>query len=355
MKKMIFFCAVLFMAFLRNVYGVEYEIVMDADSGRVLYGKNIDEKRLIASTTKIMTTLVVLRNMDLNRELTVGEEVLDAYGSSIYIKPGEKMKVIDMLYGLMLRSGNDSALTLAVNTAGSVEGFSILMNETAASIGMKNTTFTNPHGLDEETQNTSTVYDMALLMREAMKNKTFRKITGTKHYKVKTNMNVHDWYNKNELLSNYKYATGGKIGYTGAARHTFVSSATKDGKNLIVATFVDENRFITHKKLYEKYFPLYNKYNLIDKDHLNINYKPGVRLYTKESFNMLLTEEESKNIVKSVTLYNDVSIGNDETIIGDISVGLDGVLYKRMKIYGVKANIKESKSFWKKIKEFFKW
>ena len=337
-----------------NVKAVEYEIVMDADSKRVLYGKNIDTKRLIASTTKIMTTLIVLRNIEEKKVITAGDEILDAYGSSIYLKQGEQMRVGDMLYGLMLRSGNDSALTLAINTSGSIDKFVEIMNNTAKEIGMNNTHFSIFFGLDDENENISTVYDLSLLMIEAMKDKRFRRITSTKHYSVKTNMNVHDWYNKNELLNDYKYATGGKIGYTGRARHTFVSSATKDNKNLVIATFVDENRFVTHKKLYEKYFDMYDKYNLIDKDHLNIVYKTGYRIYTNESFDMLLTKEESERVVKLISLYDNVNVNKKDTIVGDISIILDGKTYKKINIYATK--VKESKkSIWDRLKGIFKW
>jgi len=310
MKKIIFFCVVILnLTFVSDVYAsAKCELVMDADSGRVLYSKNANEERLIASTTKIMTSLVVLNNVRTTDIVTIGDEVLDAYGSAIYIKPKEKLTVLDLLYGLMLRSGNDAAISLAVYTAGSIEAFANMMNETAASIGMNNTVFKNPHGLDEETQNTSTVYDMALLMREAMKNPEFRKITSAKKYTLQTNFNTYEWYNKNKLLINYKYATGGKIGYTTSAKHTFISSASKDNKNLIVATFVDDNRFVTHEELYERFFELYKRYTLIDKDRLNIDYKRGYKLFTMESYSMLLKKDEIEKVNREIVLYNDVDI-----------------------------------------------
>ena len=354
MKKWVFIFLGLILFSINSVNAASCEIVMDADSGRVLYAKNIDEKHLIASTTKIMTALVVLNNARVEDIVTVGDEILNAYGSAIYIKPGEKLSVLDLLYGLMLRSGNDAALALANYVGGSVEGFASMMMDTAKNIGMHNSVFLNPHGLDEETQNLSTVYDMALLMREAMKNKTFREITSAKVYKLKTNFNNYIWQNKNKLLTTYEYATGGKIGYTIKAKHTFVSSASKDDKNLIVATFIDDNQFVNHKNLYEKYFSMYDNYKLIDKNNLHIDYKKGYRLFTLESFNMLLTKDELKSVNREITLYDDVKVQNNAKVIGTIAIELNGKIYKKMNIYGEINEKKESKIIsW--FKRLFSW
>lgn len=353
MKK-VFITLVLMLVFTSTVKAYSAAVVMDADSGRVLYGVNENSKALIASTTKIMTTLVVLNYAKLDTEVSAGDEIFEVYGSSIYLKPDENLTIEDLLYGLMLRSGNDAAMVLAKNVAGSVEGFVKLMNDTALGIGMHDTTFENPHGLDDDTQNKSTVYDMALLMVEAMKNEEFRKITSTKKYTAKTNFGTYDWYNKNKLITDYKYATGGKIGYTGRARHTFVSSATKDGKNLVVATFVDPDRFDTHEDLYEKYFDLYKKYTIVDKDNPKIDYKAGYKVHTKESFSMLLTKDEKKRVKREVELYQDVKAGTGEQIVGTISVTLDGKTLKKLNVYA-EIPKETKKSFFDKIKEFFKW
>lgn len=337
-----------------KVYAYEAVAVMDADSGRVLYSQNANQQHLIASTTKIMTALVVLNNADLSQKYTAGNEILASYGSSIYLKPQETMTVEDLLYGLMLRSGNDAALTLAVNTAGSVEGFVKLMNDTALMIGMHDTTFSNPHGLDDENENKSTVYDMCLLMIEAMKNEEFRTITSAVKYTVKSNFGTYEWYNKNRLIIDYKYATGGKIGYTTRARHTFVSSATKDDKNLVIATFVDPDRFETHEALYEKYFDMYDKYMLVDKDNLNIDYKPGYKVYTTSSFSMLLTEEERERVKREVEFYKIEEDFSGDRVIGTITITLDGKAYKKLNIYASKLEVKK-RSIFERIKDFFKW
>ena len=355
MKKVLVFLLIIFAFIITiDVNASCCEIVLDADSGRIIYEKNANEKHLIASTTKIMTALVVLNNVNVDDIVTVGDEVLKAYGSAIYIKPGEKLSVLDLLYGLMLRSGNDAALALSVYVGGSVETFAGMMNDTARSIGMKDSIFYNPHGLDEETKNMSTVFDMALLMREAMKNDTFRQITGTKKYSLKTNFNNYLWINKNKLLSAYEYATGGKIGYTVAARHTFVSSASKDGKNLIVASFIDDNQFVNHKNLYEKYFDIYNNYNLIDKNNLKINYKKGYRIFTLESFNMLLKNSELDKVNREVILYEDAKVGQGARVVGTIAIELDGKIYKKMNIYA-ESTFKEPTGLFAWFKRLFKW
>ena len=201
--------------------------MIDNNSKRILYQKDIHSKRLIASTTKIMTAIITLENSNLNDIVTVGEEVLSMYGTNIYVELNEKMSVRDLLYGLMLRSGYDAAVVLAKYVGGSIENFVKMMNEKAKEIGMINTIFSNPHGLDEETQNYSTAYDMALLSMYASNNSLYNEITSTKKYVVQTNNKSYLWYNRNKLVGNYKFLTSGKTGYTPDAGKTFVSTAIK--------------------------------------------------------------------------------------------------------------------------------
>ena len=178
-------------------------IVMDLDSGRILYEKEIHESRLIASITKIMTCIITLENTSLEDSIIVGDEVLDIYGTNIYVQKGEVLTVEDLLYGLMLRSGNDAAMVLANHVFSNYDMFIQKMNEKAISVGMKNTTFSNPHGLDEDTQNYSTAYDMALLAQYAFQNPIYRKIIATKKYNTKSNFKSYIWYNRMSLLTQY--------------------------------------------------------------------------------------------------------------------------------------------------------
>ena len=223
-------------------------VVMDADSGRVLYESNMNQKKLIASTTKIMTSIIALENGALNKEYVVGDEIKKVNGSSIYLKVGDKITLRNLLYGLILRSGNDAAMVIAKNTP-NYDDFIMQMNLKAFKLGMYNTSFENPHGLNDDTKNYSTAYDMSLLMKYAIKNKDFLEITSTKKY--------NNWYNKNELLTDYKYTISGKIGYTKASGQVFVSAAKKNNKTLIIASIDEADKFNLHESLYEKYFKLY--------------------------------------------------------------------------------------------------
>ena len=164
-------------------------IVMDYNSKRVLEGSNINEKKLIASTTKIMTAIIALENANINDEVEVSKDVLKAYGSAIYIEVGEKLKLIDLLYGLMLRSGNDAAIEIARHVSSSMEEFTKLMNSKAKELNMNDTVFINNHGLEDENENgnISTAYDMALLMQYALSNEQFKEIIKTKRHIVKSN------------------------------------------------------------------------------------------------------------------------------------------------------------------------
>ena len=164
MKKILVFLIIFLIPL--NIYAKDTatsSIAIDIDSGRILYEKNADEKRLIASITKIMTCIIALENGNLEKDIKAGEEILKMYGTSIYLELNEKMKLIDLLYGLMLRSGNDAAVVIAKEIAGSEEKFVEMMNKKAKELGMNNTKFSNSHGLDEETKNYSTARDMAKL------------------------------------------------------------------------------------------------------------------------------------------------------------------------------------------------
>ena len=202
MKKILVFLIIFLIPL--NIYAKDTatsSIAIDIDSGRILYEKNADEKRLIASITKIMTCIIALENGNLEKDIKAGEEILKMYGTSIYLELNEKMKLIDLLYGLMLRSGNDAAVVIAKEIAGSEEKFVEMMNKKAKELGMNNTKFSNSHGLDEETKNYSTARDMAKLSIYAYKNKTYRKIINTKEYRVKTANKSYLWYNRMKLLN----------------------------------------------------------------------------------------------------------------------------------------------------------
>ena len=265
MKKLILFITIFVVViFPVKLFAIKSYVVMDADSGRVLGSKNMDEEMLIASTTKIMTSLVAIENMDTTSVICAGEEIKEAYGSMIYVEQGECMTLYDLLVGLMLRSGNDAAMVIASNVF-DYDVFIRKMNELASRIGMKNTHFENPHGLDDDSKNYSTAYDLALLMRYATSNKIFMEITAIKKFTVTSSSKTHLWTNKNKLLSIYKYSTGGKIGYTTKSGHIFVSSASKAYEDLVVVSMKDDDQFNNHKNFYEQYFENYDRYQIVDR------------------------------------------------------------------------------------------
>ena len=316
-------------------------IVMDVDSGRILYQKNSHEKRLIASTTKIMTFLVAVENMDVNKKIVVGDEVLKMYGTNTYIEVGEEISIKDLLYGLILRSGNDTAVVIAKNY-GSEKEFVKMMNKTAKKIGMKDTTFNNPHGLDEETKNISTAYDMALLSRYTYnKSSLYRKITNTYKYSLKTNLKSYLWYNRNKFLKEYKYAIGGKTGYTPKASKTLVSYAKKNNLTLCAVSLKDANHYDSQKSMYEALFNKYKRYEIISKNRFRVDqvyYKD--KLYIKEDFYYPLTKNEVDNI-KTVLKITKLKNYKNNSQVGEIVVNLDDEIIKKIPVYVKKKSKKK--------------
>ncbi len=311
-------------------------ILIDQDSGRILYGKRIDEKRLIASTTKIMTAVLAIESGKLDDIVTIDESVTKSYGSGIYVKPGEKITLRELTYGLLLRSGNDAALAIE-DYLGGHDKFISKMNIKAKEIGMNDTKFENSNGLDESgEENFSTVYDMALLMKYANNLYDFKEIDGTKKIDIETNKNYYSWTNKNSLLFKYKYATGGKTGYTKKAKRTLVTSASKDDVNLICVTFVDKDDFNTHKKLYEYGFNNYRRYLIINKKKLRI--KGYKNAYVKSNYYYLLKHGENKKITTKAIISRD----NDK--LGYISVKYNGKEVHQEPIY-INKNYKTKKWF----------
>ena len=343
-----------------NCFAISAEkcVVMDLNSGRVLYNLNGDEPRLIASITKIMTTMITIMYSDLNKIVKVDEDILKAYGSSVYLSVGEEIKLKDLLYGLMLRSGNDAAVAIANTVAGSMDNFVYLMNEYADTIGMKNTKFVNAHGLDDNgIGNTSTAYDMALLTQIAMQNKTFREIFGTKHYTAKSNLKTYSWEAKNKLYDMYEYTTGGKTGYTNAARRTLVTTATKDNKNLVIVTLNDGNDFNDHKTLYETYFNKYDAILALNKNNFKLkdDYYQDVTFYIKNNYYALVTNTEKKDLKVDVTLYKYDNV-YDDIKIGEAKVMLKDQILHTESIYAKnnKAKVVKKETLWQKIVGWFK-
>lgn len=227
-------------------------VLMDADSGRILYEQNADQQMLIASTTKIMTALVAIRDGNLSDVVKVSREAAYTEGSSMYLKEGERLTLETLLYGLMLCSGNDAAVAIAQHVGGSVDAFVKRMNETAAELGMTATSFANPNGLDHEMHH-STARDMAVLACAAMENETIARIVSTQSVHI----GGRTMTNHNKLLSYQKGCIGLKTGYTKAAGRTLVSCTEQNGQRLIAVTLQDGNDWADHQTLVEYGFSTY--------------------------------------------------------------------------------------------------
>lgn len=335
-------------------------ILIEQESGRVLYEKDAHKVSRIASITKIMTAVLAIESGKMNDMVKVSDKAVHAEGSSVYLKPGEKIKLEDLVYGLMLRSGNDAAVAIAEHVGGSVEGFAYLMNEKAREIGMEDTHFANPHGLDDHENHVSTAYDMAILTRYAMANDTYRKIAGTKVHRAPNPTETWDrvWKNKNRLLTElYDHSTGGKTGYTKRAKRTLVSTAEKDDFELIAVTLNAPDDWNDHIQMFESAFDEYDIAEVLSKGKVK-----GVKdtyykntLYLERSFDYPLTSDEENLVKVEYKLQKapkDPPVGSVPNIAGRAIVYLDGNIIGSLPVY-YKAEVKENKSLFDFFKNIF--
>lgn len=303
MKKiLIIFLSLLSLATLKNTKTIdnsnktnfsECYVIINRDNLEVLEGKNIHKVRSVASISKVMTCIIALESNRIFDVIVAPNEATKQIGSSIYIQENEKLSLLDLCYGLMLRSGNDAAYTIATYIGGSIDGFVKKMNSKASEIGMKNTKFTNASGLDiDEIGNLSTAYDMAVLMSYALENVWFSKISKTQSYSCK---HINTWINKNKLLKMYEYTDGGKTGYTYKAKRTFVSGATKNGLKIAMCTLNCGNDFEFHKNMYEKYF---SRLAFIEFLKPGINQIYDYKIESKKRIGIVVPIEKFKNGIK---------------------------------------------------------
>lgn len=251
-----------------SVYAISagYYCVLEPVTNEVVYEKNSTQKRSMASTTKIMTALLAIENCSLDDIVTVSYKASRQEGSSIYLKAGDKINLQDLIYGLMLNSGNDAAVAVAEHISGSVEEFAKLMTARANEIGAKNTQFKNPNGLDEDGHYT-TAYDLALISAAAMKNEQFKQIVQTKSKTATLVDSSNKLYfnNHNKLLKLYDGANGIKTGYTKATGRCLVSSAERGGISFVVVTLNAPDDWNDHKTLLDKAFSEYSIYTAMNK------------------------------------------------------------------------------------------
>ncbi len=358
MKKIFVMVVFLLFPVVVKAYSARNIIAMDMDTNRVLYGESIHDHHLIASITKIMTAIVAIENGNLEELVEINDVVLKSFGSGIYVEVGEKISLKDLLYGLMLRSGNDAALAIADYVGGNVEDFVRLMNLKAGEIGMKNTQFINPHGLENNKGegNLSTAYDMALLSSYAMQNERYQEIVKTKNYVAKSDKKTYSWTNKNKLLNTYEYTTGGKTGFTEKARRTLVSTASKDDKNVTIVTLNDGNDWADHETLYESVFNSYDNVLVLDKNNFKIDKENYYKdeLYIREDVSVLLKEEEKKEITLTINLRK-LEDYEDQTVVGTVEIKLKDTILKVVNVY-IRKNQEETKkeSLFRRIIGWFK-
>ena len=326
--------------------------VLDAVSGRVLYEKNADEQSLIASTTKIMTALIVCEQCNVLDRMRIPKEAVGIEGSSMYLKEGEVLTLQELLYGLMLSSGNDAAVALAIYCGGTVEGFAELMNDKAHILGMQDTHFENPNGLDSP-GHYSTARDLAKLAAYAMENPIFYKTVSAK------SVTVGERYltNHNKLLWRVDGADGVKTGFTKAAGRILVSSATRNGRRIVAVTIDDPDDWQDHAALLEEGFARYSVQRLLSKGDCvgTVEVVGGetcrVEVIAAEDFDYAIAPEERHVLALpgSGFVYAPAVEGADA---GFVYVLIEGKAVGKVPVvYGqtVEQTKTEEKSFWQKL------
>ncbi len=306
------------------------DILIEASSGTVLHEKNADQHMRIASTTKILTGIVVLENCGVNDKVLVGNDFPAIEGSSIYLKRGEELTVLSLLYGLLLESGNDAAVALAIYTAGSVEAFAALMNRYAESLGCRNSCFKNPHGLDQE-GHYSTARDLALISAAAMKNKTFRDIVSTKHIAL----DGRYYRNHNKLLWMCPGTIGIKTGYTKSSGRSLVSCTERDGMRLVCVTLSAPDDWDDHTNLYNW---AYSNYDFLSVTAGAQTYgeipvisglKQSVSVRPEEEFYYVYNRADETELTREMPKFVYAPIGKNE-IAGMITVKKNGETIKEI-------------------------
>ena len=313
--------------------------VIEKDSGRVLQSKNMNKQLKMASTTKIVTAITAIENCDnLNKQVEVSNRAIGVEGSSIYLKQGERMSLIDLLYGLMLRSGNDSAVAIACYIAGDEQDFAKLMNKTAQKAGAVNSNFINPHGLDHP-EHYTTACDLAKITTYALKNETFKQIVSSKSYSVEeTNCSPKRyWVNKNRLLSSLSGCIGVKTGYTTKAGRCLVSAIERNNTIYVCVVlncgpmFEESTKLLDHTDSQYKNIQIIDKNREIFNEYIIDKQNGKLFLYAEEDYYYPLNEEEKDNLILKYNVQLDNAKEND--CVGEIKIFLNNCLLKTIKLF----------------------
>ena len=295
------------------------ECVVEVSSRRFLHEKNADTYLPMASTTKVLTAIIILDDCDLDESVTVPKNAAGTEGSSVYLHEGDVLTVRDLLYGLMLRSGNDCAVTLAMHHSGSINAFARAMNKKAASLGAEHSRFVNPHGLPDKRHYT-TARDLALIAAYAMENEIFREIVSCKFYEPR------DWQNKNKMLWEYDGATGVKTGFTLAAGRCLVTSAERKGMKLVCVVLNCPEMYERTAELLDEAFENYSMVQLCDRN------EPIENCTVKYDFIYPLREDEREKIRIEKVFCEPIPTGKGE-IAGQLKIYLQNNLLFSQNMY----------------------
>lgn len=337
----------------------ESMITIEANSGRILYEKNKDKKLPMASTTKILTALVAIENFkDLDIKHKIPKDAVGVEGSSIYLKANEELSLRELLYGLMLRSGNDAAVAIAIIVSGSVEEFVKLMNEYCEGLGLKNTHIVTVNGLHDDSHYT-TASDLSKITAKAMKNNIFKEIVATKEIVINSTQDEKNkcrlLKNKNKLLKMIDGANGVKTGYTKKAGKCFVGSAEKNNMNIICVVLNSKTMFDETFLLIQRAFSEYKYVKLLDKGEIVSKGDNKFNVILKNDVYYVLTKNELSKIKAKLNVDNAKNTFEQDLLdIGSIDFVIENDLIFSEKIYTIKgkkiSSVKEN--FNKIIKAF---
>lgn len=306
--------------------GASGAVLIEANTRMVIMANEAHQKLPMASTTKIMTALLAIESCSLDEVVEVPAEAYGAEGSSMYLQKGEKLSMRDLLYGLMLVSGNDAAITIAIHVGKSVEGFVALMNARAKELGALNTNFVTPNGLPNENHYT-TAYDLALITAEAMENDMFRQIVSSTYHRTETGLVIRTLKNKNKILWEYPGGCGVKTGYTKAAGKCLVFSAIKDGMMLIGVVLNCPDMFNSAKAMLNYGFENYELATVVQKDAVvarlpvNNGMKNALELVAKNDIIIPIKKGENITLTTRVECPSAVMAPVEEgTVLGKVYV-----------------------------------
>lgn len=299
-------------------------VVIDRNTNTILYGKNENTRRKMASTTKIMTAIIIIENCNLDETIEISKKAAGTGGSRLGLKTGDKITIRDLLYGLMLRSGNDAAVALAEHTSGNVENFTELMNQKSVNLGLTNTHFETPHGLDSD-EHYTTAYELAILSNYALNNKIFVQIVGTKSYTVTINGYPKQLSNTNELLGNFNGIYGIKTGFTNGANRCLVTACKRGNIDIIcVVLGADTKKFRTQDSIklinyiFDNFQPVDIK-KLIDTDFEN---------WKKDNLNKIVVNKATtQNIDLRIENIENLTIPIRKDLINSITITIDFPFY----------------------------